>query len=90
METVPINIISDTKTTTSHLKLKRNINPHLTCSVFSMYSNAPSNPQVHAAHGRCAECPSVWPFPDFAGLDVLYCFFCSYGTVFDLLCVVTS
>jgi len=45
--------------------------------------------QVHAAVGSCAECPSMWPFPDSTGLNVLRCIFHSYGTVQKLLYIVT-
>ena len=46
-----------------------------------MNSKSPSNPQVHAATGRCSECLFMWPLSDYAGHSVLRCFFSSYGTV---------
>jgi len=45
-----------------------------------MYSNSPSNPQVHATHGRFTECLSVWPPTDYDGHNVLRRIFSSYGT----------
>jgi len=91
MQTALLNIISDTKNITYHLQLKPNSNTqqHLTCPIISMYSNSPSNPQIHAATGRCAECLPVWPLSDCTCHDVLHCLFCSYGTVQEMLCVVT-
>ena len=79
--------MSGTKHINFHLKQERKSNTQqlLICSVLSMYSNSPSNPQVRAAHGRCAQYLSVWPLPDCTSHYVLRCFFSSYGTVQELL-----
>ena len=54
-----------------------------------MFSNIPSNPQVHAATGRFTECLIVRPLSDYAGHNVLQRLFRSYGMVYELLHVVT-
>ena len=59
----------------------RNTVQHITRSIFPVYFTLLSNPQVHAADGKCTEYQSVWTLSDYAGHNVLRCFFYSHGTV---------
>jgi len=83
MNKIPLNINSDTwnmyilSSWREKQKYSTTYNTFNISSVFILLSN----PQVYAADGKCTEYRSVWPLSDYAGHNMLRCFFCSYGTV---------
>ena len=83
MITFPLNIIPTHEIHICyHPELKdRNEVEHIKRSILSVCFTLLSNPQVHAADGKCPEYRSVWSLSDYAGHNVLRCIFCSHGTV---------
>ena len=76
MQAVLLKIILHTKTHNLPYKTETEVKFNIL-----IFSNCRSDPQVHAAPGRCTECLSMWPLSDCTGCNVLRCIFPSYGTV---------